>query len=632
MRAKTIIFLLLISSFVFIGNTVSVVAQEPEVIGHEVRCLSPAEYYPPTCLIRFLGTMAEVEKCRQRVPSPTPYPNPSAKDHTLKIKGKGFTPGKDVYLVACISTGNNYICTAGTGSKYEEANRRVNSLGFAVESNPNVEVDGETVDVAFEMWENPVKADSNGEVEAIVRAYTSKELQINFFGITPVEGGVAGRGETVQYGSFQIVGSSKECVTISWDPKGRVFDAKSLEPLPDVWVRILDEDGKLFTQPGLKSVQKTRADGLFSFFVPQGKYKLGVSKEGYQFPVDLKEVNPNFSKVYGCDPSVGSPLYNDQYVIDERGGLVKCDVPLNPLGEPYRSTPTILDFGHVVLPGVPKVVRYVARFSHPLAKGVLKTESGRVVASAVSDKEGRWKVDLPLEKVPQDESLVLEVKKTNLVAKKKEGIFDKIKDAVLSLVNLPILAQDSVFKTKVRFDPILRYVEGYAYDSTGKKIANARVRIVSVSTGKPILEVQADEKGFFRILPEFLPQFSYYIEVSSGNSSPTVYTTSEFVRQNKAYLDSQGVDLVKVSQQGNPITFSSQERKEIRDKTKNLLVTGERTSADNNVQDFSQKSLSSSYQQQGREKQFVWATIFVLVVFLVGIGASLFFYVRSRKL
>ncbi len=599
---------ILFLSTAFVLSFPSLVQAQSEVVGYETRCLKIEETYFPTCSSNY--------ECKSL--DPAKYPNPQKKDHTLKISGTGFPSNVDIYIVGCVSTGNNYMCTARTGDT--RLNRELTRLGFDAEANPTV--GGEVYE--FEILENPVRADGD-KVEMIVRSATANPEDHRFFGIIPLSGDGIPREKTVQFGELVFTQDPSECISIYWDPAGRVFDAKSLEPLPDVRVRILDESENLLpARPGFKPEKLTGPDGVFTFMVPEGRYKLEVEKTGYSFPVDISDINPGFSKAYSCDPEVGAELYNDKYIIEERGKLIQCDIPLNPLGTPYEGEVVIFDYGHLILPS--GKVGFTARFSHPFSIGILREEgSGRVVARAQSDKNGRWRVELSLKEVPQDRSLVLEVEKVNL-ALSKDGWFRKIVGRIKEVLTYKIKAKAStnLYRTKVKFEPILSYIEGYVYDDKKKVLPYAKVKIISYSTGNVLLEAQADGNGFIRILPEYLPRFPYYLQIESENKV-YAYTTSQFVSLNKDYLEKESLDLVKNQKAGKPITFPTEEREKIKAQYLKADENRKVEKAKLTPSPVYYKDISSEGEQA---KRFLWGIIGLLFIMLVSIAGSIFFYLK----
>jgi len=102
---------------------------------------------------------------------------------------------------------------------------------------------------------------------------------------------MAGEHGTQKLGTFGFGDNSDEtkCVMIKWDPRGAVFDAETLKPLEGVEVTLLRKNEKgEFAQlrtdevfGGIVNPQRTGQEGAFAFYVPDGTYKIDVSKNGF---------------------------------------------------------------------------------------------------------------------------------------------------------------------------------------------------------------------------------------------------------------------------------------------------------------------------------------------------------------
>src|SRR3972149_11827084 len=84
---------------------------------------------------------------------------------------------------------------------------------------------------------------------------------------------------------------------------------------------------------------------------------------------------------------------------------------------------------------------------------------------------------------------------------------------LFSLFSSPVYAQSTVSipnptddpsvssqdKPAIVIDPILQYLEGYAYDSKGAIIPNAKVMVKLEMSKAVFYETKTDEKGVFRV-------------------------------------------------------------------------------------------------------------------------------------
>ncbi|MBI4009051.1 carboxypeptidase regulatory-like domain-containing protein, partial [Candidatus Roizmanbacteria bacterium] len=309
---------------------------------------------------------------------------------------------------------------------------------------------------------------------------------------------------------------------------------------------------------GLLNPQKTEVDGQFNFSVA---IKPGTTRTFYLDPIPLAplthtftatpNLHPNYSKAY-------SDLYKPDEAIVEAAGIPEHrDIPLDPGGgAPFRSTPEVITIDSV---NFGSQTRYEGTISHPLSIVTLVGKNSQEVARATADKNGAWEIVLDNAKIPQDSSLqvnIIKVDITTLASKSKNTNLAAFKNFVtkflqnVGFLNGQVLAQD----TTAEFQPILSYVEGYAYDSSGQVIPNAIVKIKLEMSDSVYYQTNADEKGFFTLLSRNLPILTYYLEFThpvSGKS--TVMSTSEFVQKNQSYLAENNVNLMTASKNGQSV-------------------------------------------------------------------------------
>src|SRR3989338_11705736 len=106
----------------------------------------------------------------------------------------------------------------------------------------------------------------------------------------------------------------------------------------------------------------------------------------------------------------------------------------------------------------------------------------------------------------------------------------------------------------IGFNPILSYVEGYAYDKTSAAIPNAKITVKLKADDQVFYQTTADDTGFFAIYSNNLPFFEYYLEITDPVVGiPVKQTTTEFVTLNQDYITSEDLDLIKSTQGGSSI-------------------------------------------------------------------------------
>lgn len=513
-------------------------------------------------------------------------------DHVAKVAGSSFPVGKEIYIVGCISTNDGISCTSGEA----EIDSRLTEIGFVTNPFPGHE---------FKALTNPVLS-RDGKVEVILRSATPRGEDHSFFGVVAVEEQVENQGEarTITYGTFGFSDDPKKCIGIHWDPKGRVFDSQTLEPLPEAAVTLLDSDKKKVSLPGVANPVVTKEDGLFNFFVPNGTYYLLINKDLYQHPLELSEVNPKYSQIYYCDPDVGKPLYYESFPIIEQGKLIHCDVPLKPLETGYIAPNIILvNYGQIRLSGVTKIY---GTFSHPLTKVQIKKDN-ILIKEIIADKYGAWTYFIDNNQLPVT---VTGLKNETIYSQAKNNWVNKI----ISFLFKPVFSQNS--SSSFTFHPILTYIEGYAFDNKGAIIPKAIIKIVPEMTKKTYYTTFADEKGFFKIETDKLPIFPYYIQIIDPTNRNLVYntTTTIFVKNNKKYLDEKKLNL-------STTQVISTDGSRLKEKT-NLTPTKKpgldfKTSAD-------EKKTITPSSKSGSEKA-IGNLVFMVAIIIFLLLASVFF-------
>ena len=369
------------------------------------------------------------------------------------------------------------------------------------------------------------------------------------------------QNKTPQIGSFDDPvptidinqeGLKEDCVTFYWDPYGRVFDSPSLEPMSGIKVTLLDDVGLPAVIDGpFKNNDITKLDN--------GVYNILVSKEAdYQLAVDAptthlftREVNihPNYSGIYSNIYLPGDIFHEAPIPVDAPKDFdylkYQHDIPLVSKGDPYfmpeedvfvlKSTVMSADMGGFI--------NFKGRVTFPKAKICLVgKESKRIFGNCVNaDKYGNFAINIDKNKSPQ-EYLYIITEKVNLTQ--------------------PILKSNSIDLSNVNFEdenltgyePILNYVEGFAYSEEGQPVPSAKVTVKLKDGDKSFYTTTADATGYFTIYGKNLPFPEYYFEVDDNKGSPpVVLTTSEFVKINKSFLVNQSLNLMNSTKNNQPI-------------------------------------------------------------------------------
>ena len=202
-------------------------------------------------------------------------------------------PNLSAVFVEAVHTAEGRIFTTGVSSL------DVGTFGVdnatRLKNIPNVEYNLEEFKLGDGVTDaaNPTAIDAAGNAGPWERQSTTKiSTEREFFTLQYTDNPtVSNREGGQQQATFGVAETSQTCVSIRWDPYGRVFDSASLEPVMGATVTLLKRrDGGSFTQVSPSEVLgnftnpiSTLEDGMFSFLVEDGVYKLVVTAPNYIF-------------------------------------------------------------------------------------------------------------------------------------------------------------------------------------------------------------------------------------------------------------------------------------------------------------------------------------------------------------
>lgn len=379
------------------------------------------------------------------------------------------------------------------------------------------------------------------------------------FGPTEIQemgtGGVTGTATSQQIGMINVFsfnatpppgGTQQSCTFVAWDPFGRVFDAVSLEPIPNIKVTLIDDATK---KPAIMKFEKnndtTLADGLFNILVEkEGNYQLSLDPLGTHRFIANPTLNSNYSKIY-------YDLYYPENVFEEKQGIpTHHDIPLQPIGNPYIA-PKVEVMKIEQAMNMSASMLYKGRVSHPFAKVCLigeitKKEYGCTVNS---DKFGVYQILLGNVNIPMDERLIPVGTKVDL---NTVSVTQKIQQSI----KIDSLTGENPAEKNVvlGYEPVFSHVEGFAYDEKGIVIPKAKVDIILKSNNKIVYTTYADDRGFFTIFSKNLPIFEYYFQIiPSGSSEALRVTASQFAKANEDFIISEKLNLLTAKKNNQPI-------------------------------------------------------------------------------
>ena len=476
----------------------------------------------------------------------------------FELKGSGFTPGAKVYPYYCVIPTEKTpqcesYCTSGNPNN-DQIIFGADMSGIK-SCNLSLEYNGTTDNTFFSNVNGELTV--NGKINKAT-PYVSYVFY-GFYLIPPVgqlgQGGegVDAENKSQQQGTipfstadFVSENTEKKCVDIFWDPYGRVFDSKSLEPVEGINVRLLSSvspETMFSLTRGQNNPETTGVNGVFNFVVPEGIYYLRLAN----LPLTHKfisnpNLNPKYSDIYYKAKDNLNSIYRPDEEIKElidtvaekRAGIPDAeerDIPLDPgANSPYLSQikfmqNTALHLGNVDA----SIYRGQSSHPYPIVSFVRADNKQLVFEKEMTDKNSRygfWKVVIPNEIIPADTPL-------EVILKKNPKYFSVDNDLAVS-------------KDGFSFEPILRYIKGYVADGSGREIGGAEVRVRLKMNNAIYSTVKAEDDGLIEIPSNKLPLFSYYLEIKAPNSSIRLTKNpSTFAKENEDYLVSEKINLMK---------------------------------------------------------------------------------------
>ncbi len=556
--------------------------------------------------------------------------------HSVRVTAKDETrplPDATTYIFECLTvpagtsgSGDTRICTTGSQSFDTEA------LGPAAGNNlPKLQASRSSGGVEYQF---------RGIVNSSDQTQASQKTQSTSAGtVGPFEwisftpGGVPRqffalnkyKPETIrsgteggqQQGTFNFETASKDCVSIAWDPYGKVFDSQSLEPIPEVNVQLLKKNtAGIFTQVdelGVTNPQTTTANGEFSFVVADGTYKLLPALSGYTFPTKQ---------------TINTPVYSDVYKgeeIRQIGKLEHRDIPLDSAVVGGRQYPVEVNFFHQTIGTSSKeVIEGVA--SHPLTKirvlsaqydttstDAVSLRRGRLLKEVQSDKTGKFRIEIDKSELQTGEFFgFVEWEKTDLT-----------RSGLSLLKRFFVHAQET---TSVKVEPILTYIEGYAYDGVGKLLPNSTVGVYLTFADSPYYQTKADGKGYFKITSEYLPFMPYKLRYLSATGSKVDVAPSKFLAQNLQYIVTSKVDVNQYKDAKGVV------KNDIQPSGKTVSPPSSFPLAQNKLGGNGQQGSGASVRPQQNQQQSAMLLIVVLLLVLLGaVGILLGFYLYNKN-
>ena len=409
-------------------------------------------------------------------------------------------------------------------------------------------VDGYDFNVKTNSGKNPIIMTEGStlfspENPVIATSKTNDTIRHVFYAVYKLESeSQVGEGSGIQYATFNWGTAEVKCISIRWDPYGRVFDSKSLEPISEVTVTLLDKNKKKVSIPGLTNPLKTNKAGFFSFYVPDGDYFLKpIPPLSHSFS-SSPQLNLNYTRAY-------SNLYAPDTIIRQKGTPVHADIPLDPgKNNPAITTPVSISFN--ILPdNNENTVKVIGQVSHPLTLVSIK-QGDKEIISTVADEFGYYEVEINNKDINANEPLTPVFTKVDLT--QEEGQTTKI----LASNNILGISSENTYLAKViGFFSLLfgqdktsqdapsvagesiyippESLKGYIYDKTGNIVKNAQIDIILSMSDKVYNTITSDDNGYILVSNEYLPVFDYYLMIYPESQSSFKISMGEFLSGNK---------------------------------------------------------------------------------------------------
>lgn len=536
------------------------------------------------------------------------------------------------YIIECIATDGGQTCTTGNSALdldanvYAKDNYSALKNGIGYKFVGMYKADGTTAEP------NPVTSAADGDLgniewEAQSAHHLRKFLAMNLW--DPATAAVGEQGGQ-QQGTFNFDTAEKNCVSISWDPYGRVFDAGTLEPVSGAKVTLMLKKNDAYVPMttndlvggNLINPQVVGADGAFSFVVPDGDYKLVTVPA----PVTaLTAIDANYTKAYSDIYPAGTGEE-----IHQAGAIQHRDVAVPT--QNTNATPKLMEYFYQTTPD--GMISLEGSTSHPLTKILVKTSKimaadptakvpYRTVGTFQADKNGKFSIKVDQNKFEKTAEYTeifsaVELVKVDLRQPASRSLIDHVLGFVKGFVK-PVQAAESA---TIPFEPIPQYLEGYAYDASGKVLPNAKVGVFMDMSNAAYSQVTADAKGFFKLTSEHLPGYPFELRYTTAAGTIIKVKPSVFLAENQKYL---------VEQKINPYVG--------RDATNNIAPTagpsataGSRSSAKAGTALPGNTAANPAVTaQKGTPTSYVGYIVILVVVLLVLVGVAVWLIMSFRK-
>lgn len=423
------------------------------------------------------------------------------------LPNSDLTAGQNVYIAECVATPKGQTCTTGSADTIPD-------LEWDTIKNLEQQHDYKFIGlydkngVRTDQLANPIKATADKSIPQIEWKSTNSGNPLKIF---------IGLYSSSTPQSTKIQTAS--CPLIYKEPTGIVFDVATLEPIPDATVSIFQKIGSSFVPvdtPLLKQKYQTNEGGTYTLTFPEADYRIDTSHPQYDQKISTSEVAPQLAALY-------SSASSSAYLSASTSAKPHADLGLHPkpgtLG--FNNIALISNLQYLDESTADHIIKGIV--SHPFTTiqiftvSILDDSQLRILPNVVkSDKYGYFSTTIHQSEYESNEQV------GGLILTKSD----------LFSPNSP---SGTLQSTRIQINPIPVAISGYAYDTKGKPIPHAIVRIKFPFAQASLYETTADEDGYFSIPAGYLPQFPYNIQYENGDAI-TEITTSAFIQQNAAFI------------------------------------------------------------------------------------------------
>jgi len=470
-------------------------------------------------------------------------------------------------------------------------------------------------------------------VNYILGAAERKFMAYNRFAKDPSNsvGGVGGQQQGIL--EFDFVTANKDCVKISWDPYGKVFDSQTLEPVPGAQIALqINKSGTYVPVTNddvpskfIENPFTVKEDGYFSFIVPDGTYKLTVNVPGYTFPNTSAPIDPNYQHIY-------SDLYHGEDIV-QKGKMVHKDIPVDPIATTTKQKyaaklmgvfQTVMDNGSTIVDG---------QVSHPFAKinAYCKTTTGtrgKLNRSVQADKNGDFKLTFDPNLCNQNQGEMYAILETESIDLTGSLTVQSVFSRFFSWITRQKEVKAASYVNTYTFDPILNQMEGYAFDERGEAIPNATVATYAIGDTNPYRTVSANNEGRFSLATDQFPNAPYVLKYSNKGKLITT-STSRFISQNISVIKQDHIDLYTRSKETPSLLTANNSSSPKISPANSKTNSVSDISGNSSIKSMPLASKSTPTTNSALKNQIITLIILMLVIGIVGIFIAL--YILKKK-